>query len=371
MFKKIGFASLIAALAAVTVAIVVSADTPDPAAQGPDHGPRPRLMIGTVLEIGTSDFKVEDLRGETHQITVTDETVFRSRNGEPADGIVSEASFDDLSVGMYVGIHQIDGEAKLVALLPEDFDPEALRGIKLAGEVNMVTVGGGFFKIDTRQGETLTITVDENTRYLGLDGLDDLRRGDKVGVLAQEQEDGTLLAKALGAPKGERPKLDRQGGKLTGIDGLQITITDREGKTHSFMITDQTRFGSRNGEVDGLEDLELDMVLMVIIDYEQEDQAKAVLVVDPAILNQERTYGEVHNTTNGKLTIAAGEEMITFIVDEDTRIRGRKIEGLDDLSKGMKVLVIYQTMEDDTLLAKGILAGVPREHTPQQPDILP
>lgn len=361
MFKKISSAALIAVLAAVMTAALVNADASPSRKRLADEHPKHRMLIGMVLEIGTDNFTVEDLRGETIQITVTDKTVFRSRSGEPADSNLGEATFNDLSVGRYVGIHQRDGEAKLVALLPENFDPEVFRGMKLAGEVNLVTVGGGFFKVDTREGETLTITVDENTRYLGLDGLDDLEKGDKVGVLAQELEDGTLLAKAVGSPRGERPKLDRLVGTLTDIDGQQITITNREGQAHSFLITDDTRFGSRDGEVGGLEDLELDMVLMVIINPEHEDQAKAVLVVDPAILNLERTRGEVHNTANGKLAIIAGEEMITFVVDEDTRIHGREIEGLDDLSKGMKVLILYQTQEDGTLLAKGILAEGPLE----------
>ena len=361
MIKKIGFAALIAGLAVVMIAAVVSANAPDSTLRGSDHGPRHRLMIGKVLEIGTDGFTVEDMRGESHQISVTAETVFRSRSTDKGDGEVFEASFDDLTVGMYLGIHQREGQAKLVALLPEDFDPEAMQGVKLAGEVNMVTVGGGFFKMDTRQGETLTITVDENTRFLGLEGLDDLEKGDKVGVLAQEKEDDTLLAKAVGVPKGERPKQSKQAGKLTAISGQEITITDKEGQSFTFTTTEDTHFGSRNSEVDGIDDLELEMVLMVIFSPERSDEAKAVLVVDPAILNLERVHGQVHNTADGKLTVMAGEDTLTLEVDENTRIRGREIEELKDLEKDMKVLVIYQVQEDGTLLAKGILAGRPFE----------
>ena len=364
MFKKLSLAALIAALTALMAAALVSADALPSGKNLADRHPNHRMLIGKILEIDADQFTAEGLNGEVHTILVTGETHFRMRGEEPGEG--EEASFADLAVGMYVGVYNRkddSGEvsARLVVLLPEDFDPGSVRGRRILGEVNMVTVGGGFFKLDTRADETLTITVDENTHFAGdLESLEDLEKGAKVGVLVQKLEDDTLLAKAVIGGQFERPRFDKQGGKLTAIDGQQITITDRDEQEYTFTITDETRFASRDGEVQGLDDLEVDMIVVVLFDAETgENLAKAVLVGDGALLELDRVRGEVHNTANDKLTITAGDETLTFAVDENTRIRGREIEGLDDLEKGMEVFVLYQVQEDGTQLAKGILVGGP------------
>ena len=364
MYKKLSYAALIAVLAALMAAALVSADALSSGKGLKDQHPNQRMLIGKVLEIEADQFTAEGLNGEVHTILVTDETLFHMRGEERGEG--EEASFSDLAAGMFVGVYNRkddSGEvsARLVVLLPEDFDPANVRGRRIFGEVNMVTAGGGFFKLDTRSGETLTITVDENTRYAGgLESLGDLEKGLKVGVLVQKLEDESLLAKAVLGGQFERPRFDKQGGKLTAIDGQQITITDRDEQDYTFTITDETRFASRDGEVQGLEDLGVDMIVVVLFDAESgENTAKAVLVGDGALLELERVPGEVHKTANDKLTITAGDETLTFAVDENTRIRGREIDGLDDLEKGMKVFVLYQVQEDGTLLAKGILVGGP------------
>jgi hypothetical protein len=361
MFKKINIAALIAVLAAVIIAATASAETPA-ARWLTDRDPNHRMLIGKVLEIGSSKFTAEGLNGEVHTILVTDETVFRTR-GEAA-GESEEASFADLKTGMYIGVYNHEDSAgqfsaRLVVLLPEDFDPSNFKVRRAVGEVAMVTVGGGFFKLDTRTGDTLTVTVDENTRYAGgLDSLEDLEQGEKVGVLLLEQEDGELLAKAVVGSQIERPRFEKQGGKLTGIDGQQITLTGRKGQTYTYTITDETRFASRDGKVKGLNDLELEMIVIVVFDSGSgENIARAVLVGDGALLNLERVHGEVHNTANDKVTVTTDEGTLTFVVGENTRIRGRQVDGLEDLEKGMKVIVIFETQDDGTLLAKGILAG--------------
>jgi len=364
MFKKISTAALIAALAALMTAALVSADASPIGKKHADQHrmDQHRMLIGKILEIGESQFTVEALNGEFRTIAVTDETIFRTRGEEGGEG--GEASFSDLAAGMYVGVYDREsgsGEfsARLVALLPEDFDPADLIGQRILGEVSMVTAGGGFFKLDTRAGDALTISVDENTRFAGgLESLEDLEKGAKVGVLAQKLEDDTLLAMAVLGSQFEPPPFDKQGGKLSSIDGQQITITSRDEQTYTFTVTEETRFASRGGEVQGLEDLELDMILMVVFDSGSgENIARAVMVGDGALLELERVGGGVHNTANDKLTITTGDETLTFAVDEDTRIRGREIDSLDDLEKGMKVFVLYQVQEDGTLLAKGILVG--------------
>ena len=199
MFKKFSISIIIMILVAGLMAGVVSAKSSTAGKSGADLDPKHRMLVGQIQEIGGNDFTVEGLNSEMHIITITDETIFRFRTDEEPE----EAAFSDMAVGMYVGVvnhNDSNGEftARLVVLLPDDFDPSQIKLIRASGEVSMVTTGASFFKLDTLSGEKLTITVDENTRFVGrVESLEDLEKGTKLSVVAREQEDGTLLAKAI------------------------------------------------------------------------------------------------------------------------------------------------------------------------------
>ena len=121
-------------------------------------------------------------------------------------------------------------------------------------------------------------------------------------------------------------------------------------------MTEETRFGSRTGDIDGIEDLEVDMVVAVVAKPSSQDEALGVLVLDPALLNLKRVRGEVQSAGGSHLTLIVDGETINFTVDEHTRIKGRGIDELNDLKNGMKAGVLYLVEEDGTYLAKGILA---------------
>ena len=357
MFKKITLAMLISILAAVTTITLTSAETqgePAPADASPTH----RALIGEVLEIGPDFFTVESLTGDLITISVTDDTVFRRR--EAGQGY--NASFSDLGRKMWVAVHQTrdrsGNAARLVVILPEDFDPSQLKAIRLLGEVEKINPGQKTFEVITRKGDPVSLQVNEQTRYIGdLNTFDDLEKGQMVAVLAVEQEDGTYLAKLVGAGEKDRPRLQKTGGKIIQIGESGFTIQTRQGEEKSYTVTEATRFGSRQGEIDGLEDLALDMVVIVVSQPGQ-DQAAAVLVADKALLQLERVRGTVQSAGGSHLTITAGDEKMQFTVDENTRIQGREIEDLNDLKNGMSVLVLY-VEKNGSLLAKGIIAANP------------
>lgn len=358
MFKKLTLALLISILAATMMVALTSAEDrgePEPF----DAPPTRRALIGKVLEIGSEDFTVENLNGDTLTIAVTGDTAFRQRE----DGQGSDASFTDLENGMWVAVHPRKdasgaATAQLVVILPDDFDPSQLKGIRLLGEVDKINPGQQTFEIITRKGDAVSLQVDEHTRYIGdLNTFDDLDKGMRVAVLAVEQEDGTFLAKIVGSGERDRPRLQKTGGKITQIGDSGFTILTRQGEEKSYTVTESTRFGSRQGEIDGLEDLVLDMIV-IVVSHPEQDHAAAVLVADKEILELERVRGTVQSAGGSHLTITAGDQKIQFTVDENTRIRGRGIENLNDLKNGMKVLVLY-VENDGNLLAKGILAGDP------------
>lgn len=358
MFKKISLALLISLLAAATIIALTSAETL--AESDRFDGPPPqRGLVGKVLAIGSEDFTLESLHGDNLTISVTGETVFRTRE----DGQGTDASYADLESGMWVAVHPhrdsaVGVSARLVLILPEDFDPSQVKGLRVLGEVDKINPGQNTFEVMTRKGDTISFQADEQTRFAGdLKSFDDLEKGLMVGVLAAKQEDGTFLAKIVGTGKPERPHLEKTGGKITRIGDGSITILTRQGEEKSYTVTESTRFGSRQGEIDGLEDLALEMVV-IVVSHPDQDQAAAILVADEHLLELERVRGTVQSAGGSHLTINAGDEKIQFAVDENTRIRGRGIEDLNDLKNGMKVLVLYLEQNGESL-AKGILVAKP------------
>ena len=361
MLKKLSFSLIIVLLAAGLIAGAAFAETNTDSKSGFELGNRPRLRIGKVTGIGASDFTIEGLNGETLQITVTEETVFRTRQGEePAD-----AAFEDLVVGQYVGVAMQNGsennpKARLVVFLPEDFDPAEFKPIRAAGKVTLLSEAGGFFEMETRKGETLQISVDENTRYTGsADSLADLAEGTLVGVLAVEQEDGTLLAKAVAAKQPRLPLAETHG-TITALTSDSLTIEDRNGQAHTFTVTENTIYKDRTGEVNGLNDLETGMIVIVAHLRETEvNEAKAVLVADKALLRLERVQGVIKSVNQNNLTLEVNGEVMHLTIDDHTRVKGVNISSIDDLEKDMRVLVLYQEDENGKLTAKAI-TGVKR-----------
>ncbi|MEJ2486616.1 MAG: DUF5666 domain-containing protein [Anaerolineales bacterium] len=355
MFKKISIAVLITILAALSGATLVSAEGQLGQKQSPDNLPNRRGLIGQVVQIGASSFEIESPNGETHQVEVITETIFRTRR----EGQEGEVNFSDLETGMWVAVfmQKIDPEnlsARLVVLLPDDFDPSNLKIKRLMGKVDKINPGQETFEIITRIGDTITFQVDERTHFGGgIDSFDDLEKEMVVAVAAVQQEDQTLLAKIVAAKPEEKPRLQKTGGKISQLGESSLTILLRQGEELTFQVDGETRFVSRQGNIHGLDDLEIDMVV-VVVHPAGNDQALAVLVADQALLRLKRTRGTVQSAGGSHLTISAGDEKINFTVDENTRFRGRGIEDLNDLKNGMKVLVLYRD-KDESLLAKGIL----------------
>lgn len=363
MFKKFGYMMIVVfALAALAVG-VVSAKTQADDKPLPETQQRPHLMLGQIVRLGENEIEMESPNGDMHTVLVTDETIFRMRSGEQETG--EAASFDDLSVGLWVGVGNRPDEAGefsagLVVILPEDFDPANIQARPALGEVTKINNGQSTFTILTKADQELTFSVDENTRFAGMIAdLTDLEKGMKVAVGAVKLEDGTLLAKFVGARNPENIQFEKVGGKISAISGDSLTITLRDGEARTFTVAPETRVASRQGAYESLDDLEVDLPVVVLVSRDgNPDEAAAVLVLDEAILGLERMHGEVQSAGGDHLTLMVDGETVNFTVAENVRIQGREISDLNDIKNGMKALVLYSVEEDGTLLAKGILVGV-------------
>ena len=109
-----------------------------------------------------------------------------------------------------------------------------------------------------------------------------------------------------------------------------------------------------------MEDLETGMVVVIVhLRETEENEAKAVIVADEALLSLKRTTGVIKSINKNQLTLDAKGSVMHFKIDENTRINGLNISSLDDLEKDMRVLVLYQEDESGNLIAKSI-SGVKR-----------
>jgi hypothetical protein len=253
--------------------IGIAAAQSDTPSEG-DKPDRPRAALGQVTSIRDSFFTMM-VRNNEVTIQVTDETVFKNRDG-------SAASFSDLEIDRWVAVagkrnEDGTGVARHVVLLPEDFDPSDLNIVKLAGEVDKINNGQDTFTIITRGGESVTLNVDDNTRWKGaLSELKDLEKGMKVGVVARKLEDGSLLAKVVGT-RNE----DRQGGRAVGtvvaVGASDLTVDTRRGAV-TFIVDGETRFKSRDGSVTGLDDLETGMRVLVVFIIQEDDSLLAKMI---------------------------------------------------------------------------------------------
>ena len=347
--KKLSLAILIALLAALATFSFASANADT------DQ----RALIGQVLEISADHFTVENRNGKTFTIQVTGETAFRSRSGDQPH----TASFADLQVGQWVSVVNTDANenatARLVVILPDDFDPESLEVTRAAGEVGKINNGQSTFDLTTRSGETLTFTVDGSTHFYGsIAELSDLEKGMTVGVVAIPQEDGTLLAKLVANQRRSEETIARAAGMISEINATRLTLTTREGETLSFTLSTDTHFTSRDESLTSLNDLAAGMAVVVAYPKTEAEPptANSVTAFDQTLLNLERTAGTVQSANNNQLKLETfNGETLTFSINDSTHLFGQGLTNMQDLKNGMKVLVMYET-DGDNLSAVAIAA---------------
>lgn len=273
MFKKIAIAGIVVILGAAVFAGLAFAQNEAAERQrggrkGGKHG-----IVGQVSNIGNDQFSITTPKDESLTILVDDETTYKAKDGEE----VSDSSFAALEVGGWVAIKgrpNEDGEvlAKGVALLPEDFEPV----LKLGGSVESVSASS--FSISGRDGESQTISVNADTEYKGdLSQLSDLEVDQNVGVAAVIQDNGSLLAKSVGSGREKRDG-QRAGGTVVSASGSTLTILNRDDEEMSFVVTDETKFASRDGSLTSLADLEEGQLVGVAY-AEQEDGSLEALSI--------------------------------------------------------------------------------------------
>ncbi|MDH5506953.1 MAG: DUF5666 domain-containing protein, partial [Anaerolineae bacterium] len=138
-----------------------------------------------------------------------------------------------------------------------------------------------------------------------------------------------------GGQRGRRCRPARVGGLVTSVDvaGSTFTIQTRNDKSVALIVTEETRFASRLSELNGLEDLAVDMAVMVGVKKQEDGSllALGVLEIDPELLNSERAFGVLVSVDGNSFTVQTrGEDRLTFEVDGDTLFvdRSGDVQGL-------------------------------------------
>ncbi len=361
MTKKLAIPVIAATLLALLIGVWAYNDA---SAQG--GGPLARLrrgrgVLGQVTAVADNQFTLQTRQGETRDFLVDENTRFRSREQ-------SDLSLDDLEVGRWVEVFappapDVTPTARLVILLPEDFDPSKIKGLR--GLVESVDLTGNLFKLKDRQGEVSSVAVDEQTVFRGqVKSFSELQAGMAAFAVVETQEDGELLAKAVraGFP------IVRRIGEIAAVDvaASEFTLkTARTGEELTFQVDENTRFRSKDDQIAGLDDLQPGMVAAVTA-RQSPDGALALLVAAGEredLPNFDlRIAGKVISVAEDTFSIKGrdGQEY-TFQVNAETRFRspGDKVQGLKELKEGMIVWVGAQEVGESQYLAQLVLVGRP------------
>lgn len=212
----------------------------------------PRLA-GQITAISPTQLSLETFKGEAITVELDENTRYHS-----ADGDISQA---DLQIGDSVAVMLTAPakdafHARVVVLLPEDFDAAQWAARHLRGEVWSVIPESNRLEVKTREGELLTVFVDANTQYHSRDNLVTnlaaLPLHSRVGAAVEVQPDGTLLVTRLVIVL---PRPVKHLGSIASVDAAAgtLTLTRRDGQSVTFTVNESTTF---KGDYTQLSDLQ-------------------------------------------------------------------------------------------------------------------
>jgi len=177
--------------------------------------------------------------------------------------------------------------------------------------------------------------------------------------------------------EGESPEADvRVAGEITAVDvaASVFTLHTRKGEDLRFQVDESTKFHSRSGEVDGLEDLQPGMMAGVAAKTLDDGSLLALRVAVGAKEDRVRVAGVITGIVPGQgtFTLETREgEAWEFQTSERTRFRSRdgSVQDIHDLKKDMHVVVVAIKGEDGQWLALLVAAGSP-EDRPRDGELL-
>ncbi|RME05839.1 MAG: hypothetical protein D6803_08040 [Anaerolineae bacterium] len=151
-------------------------------------------------------------------------------------------------------------------------------------------------------------------------------------------------------------------GEVVAVGEDSLTIRTPTGEEQTFLVDGATRFRSKEGELSGLDAIQVGMKVFVL--PADSDVARIVLVLpddfDPGRWSKGSGTVVSVDAAAGSLTLATdGGGEISLLVDENTRFVGG-IAGLEALETGLRIGYAAREDENGNLVA-GVLAARPQE----------
>ncbi len=247
---------------------------------------------------------------------------------------------------------------------------------RLGGEVTAIDSEDGTLTVDTRRGDSVTVTVTDETRVMVAEtqsegSLEEINVGDNIGVRGRPAEaSGPVEARGiLLLPAG-----DMAGGRVTGIDGETITVEHPREDGPTTIVTDgETRFMlGRDGGEGSLADVSEDKGVMAFGDTQDDGSlaANVVFVHDGPPHGgpghgprKGRVGGEVTGVEGSSFTIEPfrGEaDSLTILTDGETEYRTRSEAEVtfEDIAEGGHVMVKGQPVEGQENTIQAEMVGI-------------
>jgi hypothetical protein len=339
------------------------------------HIPKVRVLGEiTAVNLEARTFAINTRQGEDLRFLVIDRTKFRSPDG-------SINGLSDLETGMKAHVvgarHPEHGLVALMVAAGEPGDlPETFR---LKGKVDGVDLRTSTFSVLAESGESQRFKVIDRTQFRSRDGavkgLQDLEIGMGVNVVAAKTEDGLPIALIViaGSPQ-TQPKRFEVIGEITNVIPGQnkFDMQTRSGESLTIMVSDRTKFRSRDGSIEDIHDLKAGMHALVA-GVVGEDGSHLALLVAVGDFTDEvprppefdvRAAGRIMAISDRSFTIQTRNQgSLTFEVDESTVYKSREgnIDSFDDLEVGMNAGVGGMRQDDGQLKAVIVGIGQPKQ----------
>ncbi len=162
------------------------------AAGQPEDLPDGKRLGGVIesIDLDAQSFTLKPRDGDSVRIQTGERTRYR---GEGIKGL------SDLEIGMHAGVVAVEQEnGGLMALLVAAGKPKDRPKLDVIAFGLVVDKGGNSFTIEKRNGEQISFSVSDETRYRGIGGFDELEVGMMAAAGAKDTDDG-LLAVFVGA----------------------------------------------------------------------------------------------------------------------------------------------------------------------------
>jgi len=322
-----------------------------------------KTVIGQIVDVNQVNMKIQTVQEKELTISLTEETTVRDKEG-------NQFSTSDLTKEKWVRVifgkaNQDELIAKAIILLPDDFDPSNYERIR--GLVTKINLSSQTVFLRAKEKDEVSVGFDENTRYFGVaDNFSEIEEGMIAGIIAEKTSGENYLAKIVRL----RFPTVRIIGKVSDVETNENTftlVTRRGEKELNVTVDENTRFKSRDGSLQGIEDLNPDMFAVVIAKRSDlKDQESSQLTALAVLAGTGEQLPNFEVKIRGKVVEKAGDkitvenpkgEQFTIFVNAETKFKskGDAIQNLEQIEIGMQILIGGKSLESGDVQAELIV----------------